>query len=82
MAITRDASLREQLVLGKFNTVISCSPLDEALALRVLGQRDRIIGERRRHLPAGLARVADWMETNSAYAEWIRPNAGALCSCD
>jgi aspartate/methionine/tyrosine aminotransferase len=78
-AITRDAALREQLVLGKFNTVISCSPLDEALALRVLGGRDRIIGERRRHLAEGLARVGGWAESNSAYAEWIRPDAGALC---
>jgi len=26
MAITRDAALKEQLVVGKFNTVISCSP--------------------------------------------------------
>ena len=78
-AITRDAALREQLVLGKFNTVISCSPLDEALALRVLGGRDRIIGERRRHLAEGLARVGAWVESNSACAEWIRPDAGALC---
>ena len=78
-AITRDAALREQLVLGKFNTVISCSPLDEALALRVLGGRDRIIGERRRHLAEGLARAGAWVESNSACAEWIRPDAGALC---
>ncbi len=78
-AITRNAALREQLVLGKFNTVISCSPLDEALALRVLGQRDPVIGERRRHLANSLACVAAWMESNSAYVEWIRPNAGALC---
>jgi aspartate/methionine/tyrosine aminotransferase len=78
-AITRDAALREQLVLGKFNTVISCSPLDEALALRVLGQRDRIIGERRKHLAEGLARVAGWAEGNDALVEWVRPHAGALC---
>jgi aspartate/methionine/tyrosine aminotransferase len=78
-AITRDAALREQLMLGKFNTVISCSPLDEALALRVLGGRDRIIGERRRHLAEGLACVGAWAESNSAYVEWIRPDAGALC---
>jgi hypothetical protein len=29
-AITKDAALRRQLVLGKFNTVLSCSPIDEA----------------------------------------------------
>jgi aspartate/methionine/tyrosine aminotransferase len=78
-AITRDTALKQQLVLGKFNTVVSCSPLDEALALRVLGRRDRIIGERRKHLGEGLALVARWAESNRAYADWIRPDAGALC---
>src|SRR5579871_3356826 len=34
-AITRNAELREQLMLGKFGTVISNSAVDEMLALRV-----------------------------------------------
>jgi aspartate/methionine/tyrosine aminotransferase len=78
-AITRDPALREQLVLGKFNTVISCSPVDEALALRVLADRERILAERRRRLAKGLARVAAWIGSNGALAEWVRPDAGALC---
>ena len=39
-AITRDPALREQLVRAKFNTVISCSPVDEALAVEALAQRE------------------------------------------
>lgn len=78
-AITRDPTLREQLVLGKFNTVISCSPVDEALALKVLQQRDRIIGERRRRLAEGLARTADWVLENEDFVDWVQPDAGALC---
>jgi aspartate/methionine/tyrosine aminotransferase len=78
-AITRDADLREQLVVGKFNTVISCSPVDEALALKVLAQRDRIIGERRHHLAEGLGRTADWVARNAGLVDWVRPDAGALC---
>jgi aspartate/methionine/tyrosine aminotransferase len=78
-AITRDAALREQFVLGKFNTVISCSPLYEALALRVLRNRETIIGERRIRLYDGLSRVARWAEENAGLAEWVRPDAGALC---
>lgn len=78
-AITRDPSLRQQLMLGKFNTVISCSPVDEALALRVLGDRERIIAERRRRLAKGLSRVAAWVGSNGALIEWVRPDAGALC---
>jgi aspartate/methionine/tyrosine aminotransferase len=78
-AITRDAALKEQLVVAKFNTVISCSPLDETLALHVLERRDQIIGERRRRLAEGLAVTADWVRENEAFVEWVRPDAGALC---
>jgi aspartate/methionine/tyrosine aminotransferase len=78
-AIVRDPALREQLVIGKFNTVISCSPLDEALGLKVLQHRERILGERRQHLAAGLRKVAEWVVENSAFVEWVRPDAGALC---
>ena len=78
-AITRDSGLREQLVLGKFSTVLSCSAVDEALALEVLRQRERIIGERRRHLAEGLARTAAWVEAHEGLIDWIRPDAGALC---
>ncbi len=78
-AITRDPALREQLVLGKFNTVISCSPVDEFLALKVLEQRHRVIGERRRRLAGGLARIANWVKENEGFVDWVRPDAGALC---
>jgi len=78
-AITRNRPLREQLILGKFNTVIANSTIDEALALAVLRQSDRIIGTRRQHLAAGRARMAAWVERNAALLEWVAPDAGALC---
>ena len=77
--VVRDPAFREQLILGKFNTVISCSRVDEALALRVIERRDAIIGERRRHLAEGLARTEAWVADNGAFIEWVRPDAGALC---
>lgn len=78
-AITQDPALREQLVLGKFNTVISCSPVCETLALEVLEQRDRIIAERRWSLAEGLARTAEWVRENKEFVDWIQPDAGAIC---
>ena len=63
-AITRDATLREQLVTAKFNTVISCSPLDEALGLQVLQRRDEILASRRHDLAAGLEKTAAWVREN------------------
>ena len=78
-AITRDSALREQLVIGKFNTVVSCSPVDEVLALEVLEQRDRIIAERRERLAQGLAATARWASEHERFVDWVRPDAGAIC---
>jgi len=78
-AITRDAALREQLILGKFNTVIACSRADEALALRVFEREAEIVGERRRRLSEGLARTAEWVQANGDLLDWVCPDAGALC---
>jgi aspartate/methionine/tyrosine aminotransferase len=78
-AISRDAALRQQLVLGKFNTVISCSPVDEALALKILEDSDRTMPARRQHLAAGIAKTADWVRQNNRFVDWVRPDAGAIC---
>ncbi|HKE20570.1 MAG TPA: pyridoxal phosphate-dependent aminotransferase, partial [Kofleriaceae bacterium] len=78
-AITRDPSLRDDLVVGKFNTVISCSPVDEFLSRKVLEQRDAILGERRRRLAGAVAAVERWVGENGRLIEWVRPDAGALC---
>jgi DNA-binding transcriptional MocR family regulator len=78
-AITRDPALRAQLVLAKFNTVISCSPVDEALGLQVLEHRERVIAERRRRLAEGLRRTAGWVRENGDFVDWVRPNAVAIC---
>jgi aspartate/methionine/tyrosine aminotransferase len=78
-AIVRDAALREQMVLGKFNTVIANSTVDEMLGLRVLSRSQSIIAARRQHLGEGLARTAAWVERNAALVEWVKPDAGALC---
>lgn len=66
-------------MLGKFHTVISCSPVCEALALQVLAQRERIMAERRQHLAAGLARTVAWVQEHQELVEWVQPDAGALC---
>lgn len=78
-AITRDAPLREQLLLGKFNTAISNSPVDEFLALKVVSARDAILRERRAFLAACLKRTESWLRANDFSIEWVRPDAGAIC---
>jgi hypothetical protein len=78
-AITRDPVLRQSLVTAKFNTVISCSPLDERMALAVLRQGEHIVGARRRHLAHNLQTLEAWIGRHAAELEWVRPDAGALC---
>jgi len=78
-AIVRDPALREELVTAKFNTVISCSRVDEVLALEVLRRRDRIMRERRTDLGEKLQSAAQWVRRNEPFVEWVRPDAGGLC---
>jgi aspartate/methionine/tyrosine aminotransferase len=78
-AITRDTALRDEMVRAKFGTVLSCSQVDEALALRVLERRDTILAARRARLAEGLARTAAWVAAHADLVEWVRPDAGALC---
>jgi DNA-binding transcriptional MocR family regulator len=59
--------------------VIANSTIDEALGLRVMNQADSISAARRKRFAEGLARTAAWVERHSAWVEWIRPDAGALC---
>ncbi len=74
-----EPALAEQLVLAKLNTVISCSVVDECLALEVLRRGDEILGERRRVLGEAIGKVERWVERESDLIEWVRPDGGALC---
>jgi aspartate/methionine/tyrosine aminotransferase len=78
-AVTRDAALRELLLRAKFGTVLSCSGLDEAMALQVLRQREPILARRRTLLREHLALVEAWVQRHADRVEWVRPDAGALC---
>ena len=65
--------------MAKFNTIVSCPRVDEALALKLIERRAPVLGERRVLLDAGLQRTAAWVRANGDYVEWVRPDAGAIC---
>jgi aspartate/methionine/tyrosine aminotransferase len=77
-AIVGDVPLRERLVTAKFNTVISCSRVDETLALQLLQQRD-LMQVRRSQLREKLTIAAQWVRQNESFVQWVRPDAGGLC---
>ncbi len=78
-AISQDRALIDQLVRAKFGTVLTGSPVTEALALRVFRKYDQIMAERRAVLADGLAATEAWVAENADLVEWVRPNAGAIC---
>ncbi|MEV4619268.1 pyridoxal phosphate-dependent aminotransferase [Asanoa sp. NPDC049573] len=72
------ADLYERLRRAKFNTLISGSGVDEALAVLVLQQRARVLGERQAVLRAGLSTLESWVATQPLVS-LLPPDAGALC---
>jgi aspartate/methionine/tyrosine aminotransferase len=77
--VSTDAALVDQLVTAKFNTVVSASPVTEALAVRVFELEDEILAVRRPWLAEGVASTEEWVRAHSDLIEWVRPGAGALC---
>jgi len=61
------------------NTVISCSVMDEIVGLHILKNSQGILDERKMLLQKGVTIVENWIQKNTEFVEWVRPNAGALC---
>ncbi|MEV5961792.1 pyridoxal phosphate-dependent aminotransferase [Kribbella sp. NPDC051952] len=78
--VSTDAELVDRLKTAKFNTVVSASPVTEALAVRLLEREDEILAVRRALLAEGVAITEEWVRANSDVIEWVRPDAGALCT--
>lgn len=77
--ITRDAALRDQLIVAKLNTVISGSVLDEGLAAGLLTAGQAALSTRRHHLNRALDALARWHGCESHRVDWVCPQGGALC---
>jgi aspartate/methionine/tyrosine aminotransferase len=77
--ISTDAALVAKLTTAKFSTVVSASPVCEALAVQVFEQEDEILSHRRTWLAENLAITQDWVDANGEIVEWVRPDGGALC---
>jgi aspartate/methionine/tyrosine aminotransferase len=75
-----DAGLRARLAVAKMNTVISGSTVDEALAEGLLRKRESVLAPRRKLLATALEQLSAWCDSEKARIEWVRPDAGALCS--
>ena len=72
--------LAETLLAAKEQMVICGATLDEAIAGRVLADRDRILPPILDDVRARLAIVRDWMAAQDTF-EWIEPRAASSASC-
>lgn len=71
-----DPGLYEDLRRAKFNSLISCSTIDERLAVRVL--RSDALAARRKPLAVALDTLERWADRTDEI-EVLRPDGGALC---
>jgi DNA-binding transcriptional MocR family regulator len=68
------------LSAAKMGTVISCGAIDETLATLILDHEAQVLAEQRSLLGRAVQRVANWVDQNKDRVEWVRPDAGAICS--
>ena len=75
-----DPDLRLRLTVAKMNIVISGSVLDETLAAELLRRKEKVLAPRRQLLAKALDKLSAWCESEKDRIEYVRPDAGALCS--
>ncbi len=76
-AVCRDPQLAETLLAAKEQIVICGPTLDEAIAGRVLCDRDRILPPILDEVRTRLGIVRDWIEAQDVF-EWIEPSGGVV----
>ncbi len=76
--ITRDADLMELMLAAKEQIGISCSVLDEAVAVAALRQRPTFLPENARRIRRGFEMVRDWVAGDD-FVEWVEPGGGCIC---
>jgi len=75
--LCRDPALRETLLAAKEQVFICGATLDEAIAARVLEQRDRLLPPIREQIAAHLGVVRDWIAGDDRFA-WVEPAGGVV----
>ncbi len=76
-AVNHDPATFERLLAAKEQVVICGATIDEAIAAKVLAQRDRILPVIRADVADRLAVVRDWMAGQDVF-EWVEPKGGVV----
>ncbi len=76
-AVCRDPAIAENLLAAKEQMFICGATLDEAIAARVLAERDRVLTPILADVLAGLAIVRAWIAAQDVF-EWVEPAGGVV----
>lgn len=57
-------------------TTLALSPLVELIAQRVIEKADRLLSIRRQQAGKNLEILAEWVEQNQEFVDWVRPQGG------
>jgi len=76
-AVCRDPQLSETLLAAKEQMFICGATIDEAIAGRVLSERDRILPPILDDARTRLGIVRDWMRSQAVFA-WVEPSGGVV----
>jgi aspartate/methionine/tyrosine aminotransferase len=76
-AINRDPQLAETLLAAKEQMVICGATIDEAIAARVLHDRERILPPILKDVRARLDIVRAWMQSQHIF-QWVEPSGGVV----
>jgi aspartate/methionine/tyrosine aminotransferase len=75
--ICRDKLLMSRFLAAKEQIMICNSVLDEAVAVQILLQEDKLLTAHHKHIRSNFEIVEKWM-TNHTYLEWNVPDAGVV----
>jgi aspartate/methionine/tyrosine aminotransferase len=76
-AVCRDAAIAETLLAAKEQMFICGATLDEAIAARVIAERERVLTPILDDVRARLAIVREWMAAQDTF-EWVEPAGGVV----
>lgn len=76
--ITRDKKLMHDFLAAKEQVTICNSVVDEAIALHLLQNKEKLLRQHHEHIRKNFAYIQNWM-TQQSFLEWVEPEAGVVC---
>jgi aspartate/methionine/tyrosine aminotransferase len=77
--INQNKNIMVDFLAAKEQIIICNSVVDEAIALHVFKQQDKILNKIHQHIRQNFEIIKDWINHKQEFLEWIEPKAGVVC---